>query len=41
MLINKIQRESSVHFFEMIAGENYPIIEESITVTGNKAKPFY
>lgn len=40
MLIKKIKRESSVHFFEMIAGENYPIKEEDITVTISKAKPF-
>ncbi|WP_298478358.1 GTP-binding protein LepA [uncultured Maribacter sp.] len=40
MLINKIKRESSVHFFQLIAGVNYQIEEEDITVTINKAQPF-
>ncbi|WP_299431126.1 GTP-binding protein LepA [uncultured Maribacter sp.] len=40
MLINKIKRESSVHFFQLIAGANYQINEKDITVTINKAQPF-
>ncbi len=40
MLINKIKRESSIHFFEMVAGENYPIKEKDITITIKKAEPF-
>ena len=40
MLINKIKRESSAHFFQMIAGDNYEILEKDITVTIKKAEPF-
>jgi len=40
MLLNKIKKESSVHFFRMIAGENYPISEKDISVTIKKAGPF-
>lgn len=40
MLEDKIKRESSVHFFQLIAGKKYEILEEDITVTIKKAEPF-
>ncbi|MBD0779755.1 GTP-binding protein LepA [Maribacter polysiphoniae] len=40
MLADKIKRESSVHFFNMVAGKNYKIDLEDITVTIWRAEPF-
>ncbi|MDE3742159.1 GTP-binding protein LepA [Maribacter polysaccharolyticus] len=40
MLGDKIKRESSVHFFNMVAGNNYEIKLEDISVTVLKAEPF-
>ncbi|MRX64366.1 GTP-binding protein LepA [Maribacter luteus] len=40
MLADKIKRESSIHFFNMIAGKNYNIELEDITVTIWKTEPF-
>ena len=36
----KIIRESSVHFFEMVAGVGYGISSEDISVTIHKTVPF-
>lgn len=40
MLGDKIKRESSIHFFSMVAGDNYEIDLDDITVTVWKAEPF-
>ncbi|MDV7137645.1 GTP-binding protein LepA [Maribacter sp. TH_r10] len=40
MLADKIKRESSIHFFNMIAGKNYNIELEDIKVTIWKTEPF-
>tara|TARA_R110001583_G_scaffold1887_20_gene14387 strand:- start:8361 stop:8594 length:234 start_codon:yes stop_codon:yes gene_type:complete len=40
MLSDKIKRESSIHFFNMIAGKNYNIELEDIKVTIWKTEPF-
>ncbi|MEL6917656.1 MAG: GTP-binding protein LepA [Bacteroidota bacterium] len=40
MLKNKIKRESSVHFFNLVTGEQYPLAHEDITVEVIKAHPF-
>ena len=40
MLANKIKRESSVHFFNLVAGKNYEIDLDDLTVTIWRAEPF-
>lgn len=40
MLMNKIKNESSIHFFKLVAGKNYDVEPEDITVTIWKAEPF-
>ena len=40
MLANKITRESSIHFFKLVAGKNYEIIPADISVTIWKTEPF-
>jgi hypothetical protein len=40
MLADKIKRESSMHFFQLVAGKNYEIKPEDISVTIWKAEPF-
>lgn len=40
MLMNKIKNESSIHFFKLVAGKNYEIKPEDITVTIWRAEPF-
>ncbi|WP_430907080.1 GTP-binding protein LepA [Maribacter sp. 2-571] len=40
LLKNKIKRESAVHFFQMVAGETYPIADEDISVSVEKTAPF-
>lgn len=40
MLADKIKRESSIHFFTMVAGKNYDIEPNDITVTIWRAEPF-
>ncbi len=40
LLANKIIRESSVHFFRLVTGENYAIEQEDISINVRKALPF-
>ena len=40
LLEDKIKRESSAHFFKMVAGENYDINPKDITVTVQKTEDF-
>ena len=40
MLTNKIKMESSMHFFQMVAGKNYEIQPEDISITIWNAEPF-
>lgn len=40
LVSNKIKRESSVHFFRLVAGESYKIEQEDISVKVWKAAPF-
>ncbi len=39
-LAPKIIRESSIHFFRLVVGQNYEVIPEDITVTVLKIEPF-
>ena len=39
--MGKIKRESSLHFFKLLAGEQYPVQMEDITVEVSNMKPFY
>ena len=41
LLIGKIKRESAVHFYKLLAGEQYSISLEDITVEIDKTAPFY
>ncbi|NHF58953.1 GTP-binding protein LepA [Flavobacteriaceae bacterium TP-CH-4] len=40
LLEDKILRESASHFFQMVAGDNYPIAKEDIAITVWKTEPF-
>tara|TARA_R110002167_G_scaffold322911_2_gene528765 strand:+ start:949 stop:1182 length:234 start_codon:yes stop_codon:yes gene_type:complete len=40
LLKDKIKRESSVHFYHLVAGENYKIDPSDILVTIWKTMPF-
>lgn len=40
MLENKIKRESAIHFYSLIAGSNYEIVNDDITITILKTTPF-
>lgn len=40
MLMDKIKRESSSHFYQLVAGENYEILQNDISVTVWKTMPF-
>ena len=40
LLSGKIKRESSRHFYKILAGENYPIALEDITIEINKTSSF-
>ncbi len=40
LLEDKIKRESSVHFFQMLAGEQYPISKEDISIAVSKTEPY-
>ncbi len=40
LLANKIIRESSVHFFHLVAGENAGIVQDDISVNVQKTQPF-
>ncbi|MBT8305483.1 MAG: GTP-binding protein LepA [Maribacter sp.] len=40
LLEDKIKRESSIHFFSMVAGNNYPVDPDDISITIWRAEPF-
>lgn len=40
LLTNKIIRESSVHFFQLVAGDGQDIGQDDISVTVWKTQPF-
>lgn len=40
LLKNKIIRESSIHFFSLVAGDNYPVEEKDLDIKIIKAQPF-
>jgi hypothetical protein len=40
LLEDKIKRESSIHFFSMVAGKNYPVDPDDISITIWRAEPF-
>ncbi len=40
LLSGKIKRESSLHFYKLLAGKNYPISLEDISVEINKTGSF-
>lgn len=40
LLADKIKRESSVHFFNLTAGENRDVKEKDIAITVHKSFPF-
>lgn len=40
LLIGKIKRESSLHFFKLLAGANYDVQMDDITIEVNKTAPF-
>ncbi|MGB7395695.1 MAG: GTP-binding protein LepA [Pricia sp.] len=40
LLTNKIKRESSIHFYRLVDGDNQTISLEDISVVVNKALPF-
>ena len=41
LLIGKIKRESSMHFYKLLAGEQYPVAIEDIEIEVSNMKPFY
>ncbi len=40
LLEDKICRESAIHFFQIVAGDSYPISKEDISVSVWKTEPF-
>lgn len=40
MLEDKIKRESSAHFYKLVAGENYEVAQDDISVSVLKTQPF-
>lgn len=40
LLIGKIKRESSLHFYRLLAGQNYNINLDDITIEVNKTATF-
>ncbi|WP_394748130.1 GTP-binding protein LepA [Spongiimicrobium salis] len=40
MVKGKIIRESSIHFFKLLAGENYPVAADDIAVEIVQTEPF-
>ena len=40
LLEGKIKRESSLHFFKLLAGEAYDVLPDDITVNIGKSGPF-
>ena len=40
LLIGKIKRESSLHFYRLLAGQNYEVQLDDISVEINRTAPF-
>lgn len=40
LLEDKIKRESSKHFYQLVAGKNYEVLENDIRITVWKTLPF-
>ncbi|TMM59024.1 GTP-binding protein LepA [Maribacter algarum] len=40
LLENKIKRESALHFYQLVAGKDYPVIQDDIRITVWKTLPF-
>ena len=40
LLVGKIKRESSFHFFRLLAGSNYEVALDDITIEVNRTAPF-
>ena len=41
LLEGKIKRESSVHFYKLLAGSHYKVSLEDISIEINKTEPFF
>ena len=41
LLEGKIKRESAVHFYKLLAGTNYSVSLDDISVEINKTEPFF
>ena len=41
LLEGKIKRESSMHFYKLLAGSNYEVSLEDISIEINKTAPFF
>lgn len=40
LLAGKIKRESSTHFYQLVAGENFEVLQKDLSVTVWKTTPF-
>ncbi|MGI9545790.1 MAG: GTP-binding protein LepA, partial [Flavobacteriaceae bacterium] len=40
LLVGKIKRESALHFYRLLAGDNYDVHMDDITIEINKTIPF-
>jgi len=40
LLQGKIKRESAVYFYKLLAGENYKVLPDDISIEINKTAPF-
>ncbi len=40
LLADKIKRESVIPFYQLVAGENYELLSNDISVTVQKTKPY-
>ena len=40
LLQGKIKRESAIHFYKLLAGKNYKVEAEDISIEINKTAPF-
>ncbi len=40
LLIDKIKRESVMHFYKLIVGAGYKVLSDDISVTVQKTMPF-
>lgn len=40
LLEDKIKRESAIHFYQLVAGKDYPVVPDDIRITVWKTLPF-